>query len=397
MNKLSYIELIAKGEPFRLLFPLGTLLAICGTLIWPLFALGWLTAYPAAAHSGIIIQCFLTAFVIGFLGTALPRLLDVRRIGLGPSVFFSALLIVLCGLHLGGWQTAAHGIHATTLLSFIALLISRARQRNDLPPPAFTLVAGGLLCGLIGSILMAIDGFRAADGGLPEWLFALARLLGWQGFLLLPIMGIGAFLLPRFFGLENRQSFPEMMLPSREWTLRACFAMLCGLTVIVGFLSEALGYSRIGYGLRAIAILFYFVREIPFHRAKDASGALALGLKLALSAIPLGYVIGAILPGYRIAVLHVVLLTGFGLLTFIVASRVLLGHSGQSHLFRAPLKAIYTLVILTLLALALRIGADFTGQYRFALYGLSGGAWVAGIVIWAAALLPNVCRPDTED
>ena len=33
----GYIQLIAAGEPYRLLFPIGALIGIFGVMMWPLF------------------------------------------------------------------------------------------------------------------------------------------------------------------------------------------------------------------------------------------------------------------------------------------------------------------------------------------------------------------------
>ena len=68
--------LAARGEPFRVLFPLGLVLGIVGVALWPLYALGWIAIYPAIAHQRIMIEGFVTSFVIGFLGTAMSRLLE---------------------------------------------------------------------------------------------------------------------------------------------------------------------------------------------------------------------------------------------------------------------------------------------------------------------------------
>jgi len=48
-------------------------------LLWPLYVWHITAVYPGLAHSRIMVEGFLTCFVVGFLGTALPRLLDVPR------------------------------------------------------------------------------------------------------------------------------------------------------------------------------------------------------------------------------------------------------------------------------------------------------------------------------
>ncbi len=389
----SVLALTGAGEPFRLLFPLGTALGIAGVSLWPLFAAGWLEVYPAVAHTRIMIQGFLGAFVVGFLGTALPRLLEVPRIGLGATLGFGACLVVLSGMHAVGLTVAGDALFLTVLTVFFVVLAERARQRKDTPPPGFVLVAMGMACAWAGTALLVVDGWGAA---LPASVYALARLFAWQGFLLLPVMGIGAFLLPRFFGLPNRHAFPELLMPTPEWKQRAAFAAGCGAAVLAGFVLEAFGWTRTGSGLRAVFVLVYFAREVPVHRARGVSGGLAVGLRLALVSVPLGYAVTAAFPAWQLAWVHIIFITGFSLLTFTVASRVLLGHSGQSHRFRDGHPAVLVLSGCFIAALVVRLAADFHADQRFLLYAVSGVVWVTGAVVWAAASLPAIRYADDE-
>ena len=66
------------AEPFRIFFPLATLFGLSGVSLWPLFFLGLHKFYPGPMHARLMIEGFLGGFVIGFLGTAGPRLLSAR-------------------------------------------------------------------------------------------------------------------------------------------------------------------------------------------------------------------------------------------------------------------------------------------------------------------------------
>lgn len=388
------LKLTAAGEPFRLLFPLGWLLGVVGILLWPLYSLQWLELYPATAHARLMIQGFLTAFVMGFLGTALPRLLEVPRIGLRPTALLVGGLAAVALLQLLHLTTLADLIFLLLFGSFLALLLTRAKHRKDTPPPGFVLVGMGLLSALIGTALFVWT--EAGPGNFSPTGYSLARLLVYQGYILLPIMGIGAFLLPRFFGLPSRQSFPESLQVTAEWKRRARFASACGGLVLVSFMLEAVGYFHLGYGLRALGVALYFFHEVPVHQAKFSKGSLALALRIALFAIPFGYALMALMPAYQSGLVHVVFVTGFSLLTFTVASRVLLGHSGQSEKFSRVLKPILWMTALLILAMLLRVAADFIPGGRLHAYAAAAVIWAIGSLIWAKALLPSVAREDSE-
>lgn len=383
------------GEPYRLLFPVGTVLGIAGVMMWPLHVWGVLAVYPGPFHARVMIEGFLTCFVVGFLGTALPRLLGVPRFTRIEAAGFAAAIVALAWLHASGRTFWGDQVFFIVIATLVLLLGVRGFLfRRDTPPPGFVLVAGGLFSALAGAGILVISHVSAAL--VPAWLFVLGGLLLYQGYLVFPIMGIGAFLLPRFFGMPGRQNFPESCELPPGWLQGAGFALVCGGIVMAGFVAEAAGFPRWGNGLRAAGILVYFFREIPVHRAGFGGGSLAMGLRFALFSIPLAYVLMAFLPGERFALLHVLFISGFSLLTFIVASRVILGHSGQSDRFRATIRSVLVLTALIVLAMLTRVTADWMPQVRISHYAYAALAWIAGVAVWAACVLPGVLRPDSK-
>ena len=390
----DYWALVDAGEPFRILFPLGALTGIIGVALWPLYVWKILPTYPGLMHSRIMIMGFLTSFVVGFLGTAFPRLLDVPRLRSPLAIAFAFAIFLGVAAHFTGATLGGDILFTGTLLSLVATLAGRFPQRKDVPPPAFVLVAGGLLCGIIGGAIQVIAGLR--PDVLPDLAYPLGRLLLHQGYLLLPIMGIGAFLLPRFFGLPNRQNFPESLSLPPGWIPRALFAATCGLVVVAGFVLEAKGMVRAGMAARALGLLVYFLREVPIHQAKFSGGSLALGLRLAMLSLPMGYALMAVWPEHGFSFIHVVMISGFSLLTFIVASRVVYGHSGQAGKFQTRLKPVLTLIVFVMLAMLTRVSADWMPAIRLSHYGYAGLSWIAGVIVWIWSVLPGVTRADGE-
>src|SRR3569623_1349319 len=87
------------AEPFRIFFPLATLLGLSGVSLWPRYFAGLHKFYPGAMHARMMIECFLAGFVIGFLGTALPRLLSAPPLRRGELRLLLALFLLTAGLH----------------------------------------------------------------------------------------------------------------------------------------------------------------------------------------------------------------------------------------------------------------------------------------------------------
>ncbi len=391
----GYWQLIRAGEPFRLLFPVGAAIGVAGVMMWPLYVWNVTATYPGQLHARIMIEGFLTAFVIGFLGTALPRLLDVPRLTLGETLGFAAAVLWTSWLQANGRMLMGDEFFLLTLLALMSVLGVRGLLfRQDVPPPGFILVALGLASAVAGAVTQIAG--QISPSLLPVWMVTLGRLLLYQGYLLFPVMGIGAFFLPRFFGLSGRQGFPESLQIPPGWLRLAGFALCCGGIVMAGFVIESLGFPHWGNALRAVGIVFYFIREIPVHRAEFGGGSLVLGLRVVLVSIPLAFILMAIWPPYRLSFLHVLFITGFSLLVFLVSTRVVLGHSGQSEKFRARIWPVFILTAMFVLAMLTRVSADWLPAVRMTHYAYAALCWAAGVAVWGVFILPGARLPDTD-
>jgi len=61
---------------------------------------------------------------------------------------------------------------------------------------------------VLAAVVIALFEPRMEETAAAYWI-PLQRRLAYQGFVLLPIPGIGPFILPRFFGLPSPHDFPE--------------------------------------------------------------------------------------------------------------------------------------------------------------------------------------------
>ncbi len=380
------------AEPFRVFFPLGILLGVGGVLLWPLHFLGVLPSYPGVAHARLMAHGFFGSFVFGFLGTALPRMLGARPLPHSLVVGLVLAQLAAMALQFTGTTVAADAVLLVALLVFVGSLAIRLFRRSDLPPPGFVLAALGLLCLTAGLItgLLPLDPETDAN-----WVVLQSRLL-YQGFLILPVLGVGGFIFPGLLGSPNRHDFPETRRPTPGWLREAAWAGLAGTAIIASFVLEVWGGIRLGHGLRFAAAGLYLFRQIPLYRSDGRRSTIAHSLRAGLLLILAGLLAITLLPTGRVALLHLTLASGLVIVTFVVATRVVFGHSGQGQRLHA--RNVWLVVALSLLftATLTRITGDFVPKVLPTHYSYGALMWAAGAILWAWKVLPAVLVRDSD-
>ena len=313
------------AEPFRIFFPVGLLLGAIGVALWPLFVWHAIDFYPAQAHVRLMIEGLMGSFIIGFLGTAGPRLLDASPLSAAEVFALLSLQILSAFLHLTQRQTAGDIIFLVLLLLFLGMMARRARARHDLPPPNFVLVLFGLLNAVAGIFLIT------AANSLTNGLFAnqLGSLMLNEGFVLFPILGVGAFFFPKLLGGAKPEP-SDLRIASALWLKRATIAALTGVVIWNSFVLEALGWIRTAALIRGITTLTYFVMQGHLLEKPSGPPFLAHCFRLGAFLLVAGLFLPVALPGYRLANLHLTFIGGFSVILFTVSTRVIIGHAGQS-------------------------------------------------------------------
>jgi uncharacterized protein involved in response to NO len=380
-------------EPFRIFFLLGTLAGIIGVALWPLHLSGAVVTYPGMFHARIMTYGFFGAFIFGFLGTALPRMLSAKPLGL-------LVVASLAGLHIAMLTCFAVGnlfwgdLFFLLVLAMFALCVApRFAKRKDTPPPGFVLVGLSFLCVGAGGVIGVIQ-HRAE---LDLFWINLQRLLSYQAFILLPILGIGPFILPRFFGMQSTHDFPEFLKPSRAWTKKAILAGFTGLIILASFFLEAWGSFRLAYGIRFLAVATFLFLEMPFQRAPKGSSPFGASIRLAFAMMAGGFLLIALFPGYRVGLLHLTLVGGFALITFVVATRVVFGHSGNIARLKGPNRWLWITIAMMFLGMATRISGDIWPAVMASHYIYGALLWIAGVLLWSLRVLPLVMMADDEN
>jgi uncharacterized protein involved in response to NO len=322
-----------------------------------------------------MIESFGGAFVLGFLGTAGPRILSAPR--LQPIELMLLFSFHSAGgvCHLLGNNLWGDGLFLCLLLGFVVSLGVRVVCfRKDAPPPPLLLAATGLLCGIAGTVLWLNPEWR-----VTEDMHRLAGLLLYQGFLLGPVMGVGIFLFPRLLGNSFGEPEPGAETRKSWWRMG-----LTAIVLVASFGVEVWWNASAGQLLRAAAFVFA-LSNVKWRSNPGSPKVGTLANALRIWCLPLALV-GLIAPVFfqtrHIAVDHLLFAGGFGLVCLIAGSRVLFGHSGRVERFADRSWVARGIVLCVVLAALTRASADFLSRVTISHYEYAAWSWIAGAALW---------------
>lgn len=373
-----------KSQPmdaYRYFFPVGWALGIWGVLLWILFP--WnLVTYPGLHHPDIMIGGFFLCFVCGFLMTAAPKFTS----SFGPTRFEQNFSFALIGILVVSLFPARKVyFFAAVITVFIFLMIFMLRRffnRQSNPPDAFLFVGFGLMSGLLGTVIL----FLNEVFNVPSEVVYFGRLLFLQGYILCLVLGVGSRLIPALLGraplpTEMGKADPKILL----------FASLAAVFV-AGFAVEAFYLYWIGQLMRAvvisfIAFKFWRLHQLPSRRAYQSWWLWISAYLVLISQWGLVF-----LPTYRIHILHVLLVSGLGLMTLMIATRVTLSHGKHNMQIEKNSKALWAGAFLIALAGATRASSGIAAHIYQSHLIYASYLWIAGLAVWGWVFIPKLFK-----
>ncbi len=235
---------------------------------------------------------------------------------------------------------------------------------------------------VLGFLAMSLPRFWEAPGARPLELVLLE-----QGMLLALLLGVSSYLGPRLLYGERAQ-VPTTGAKARRARL---FIALFGVGLLATFFVET-GFSLLwGRLLRAVLLGGYLLNR-GFYRLPARPIAPLYVLFFALWCAPLGTLLVALWPQGQAAALHVIFLGSFGLITMVIASRVVSAHCDAEASWSGSAGRLAWVGLLLISALPLRLAADVWPGNYFALLHASALLWMAGQALWAVHFVPLLRR-----
>lgn len=366
-------------DPYRILFPVGILFGVLGVLPWIFHYFGLISFYPQLLHSRMMVLGFLMSFVCGFLMTAAPRMTGTRS----ASAFEISLILVLLFLQTGFALSNLVGpsalLGALQFLALISFLISRIRKKSQSPPSSFVFVPFGIFFGFLGTLSFIFQEF------LSPSVYHFGKILLFQAFILNLIVGLGGRLIPVL------SRVPGALDPTQK-SISPLWPQVGILTVLnFSFIAEAFIDKGLGVGLRFLILSYILIFQFKiFHKPSEKTW-LRFCLRIAAIFMTLPYLLILFWPAFDIYLLHMTFISGFGLMTLMVAVRVTLAHGGHSLAFEKQSKTLPALALLFFVAMVFRSLAPlFAPQYLLHFLACASIFWILALGLWAFIFWPKM-------
>lgn len=375
-------------DPFRLFFPIGCVLGLLGNSIWPLFYINpqWL-GFATNTHRSIMIGGFLTAFVVGFLMTAVPRFTKThfatkQEIYLAlAALFLSQLGVLLKNESL---------FYTSTLLVYLFTVIfasQRFIKRKENPPSTFIFVGAGILMFLFSSLALSFDLSPTAKKLFESYFF--------QGGVLSLVIGIGGRLIPGIFGwtdiVQNQRKQYEQPISFQKVIPKWIYGTL--LLFIISFPLEYLLNETLGRSARAIVVSTYALFYWKLYKLPNELSLLTLFLWISSLCVFIGSWVYALAPSLAIHGLHIIFIGGFSLMTFMVATRVTLAHGGGDKILEKKSSVLLISGLLISIATASRLASGIFPENYTGKLAISSSLWIAGLLVWSIFYIPKMINP----
>jgi uncharacterized protein involved in response to NO len=354
-------------NPYRPLFLIGTISAIIGAGLWMPYGFQLMNFYPGRMHAHLMMGVFLLSFASGFLMTAIPKMTGTFPSGKVELFLQITGLIFTAGCGLINKETTLFFISILLNLTMLLFFVGkRFLVKKNNPPDVFPFVMAGILSGLLGSIF---------------WIFGLYTIghrLFYLNFILCLVLGVGSKLIPMLLRLG----------PAKPNSKRTT-VFLAIILFISNFFEDYYLWS-LGPWIRSMVVLWVGIFYWRVFEKSTFNSGFTNGIRLSAISVILGSLLLALDPIHRMEWLHLIYISGFALLTFLVATRVILAHGGHDLNLEVKNWRITATVVLILLAAATRALAPFwpAGYNRHLAY--SAFCLVFALVIWGWFFIPKL-------
>lgn len=358
-----------KLEPYSLFFSVGLFSALLGIGLWFFYQQHWINFYPRQPHGNIMFFSFLWAYIAGFLMTAIPKM--TRTDAASYAEIFTALILVVLQwmLNLRNQFQLSFYLYGLQILFIAYFFLRRFMVRRQLPFEGFLFFPCALAMAFLGFIRFVL---------YPDLGFAELYLYSAQAFVLNLVCGLGTRLIPAITRVPAAVS-PDFLTEKPRYLEFSIMALLLNS----GFLLEGFLNSQIGNAVKLSCLIYMAVKYFKIFKKPATRSFVGYGIRIAILFLIAGFLGLTLNWGNPLAVLHLVYIGGFTLLTLMISTRVTLAHGPQDTSPELHSKSV----------IATFVFFSFAAIFRFlAGQDISSQVLSLSLVLFALALLIWVYR-----
>ncbi|GIL16494.1 MAG: short-chain dehydrogenase [Oligoflexia bacterium] len=349
-----------------------------GVVRWIPYGFKMTDSYPGFEHATTMVGGFLLSFAAGFMMTAVPKFTGTWSAKWSEII---PLQITIAALPLTEYLLNPFAVYINLLLSFIQIFLFVSRRfisKQGQPPDSFLMIGIGLMSAIVGLLILL---YSESTGIANSALYNLGRNLFFHCFILVLIVGIGSRIIPSFSGWGPQIAFLSRF--SNTQKALKIFFLSMGALIVFSYFIESFYHPIHGRIFRAfivtlIALSFWKIYLLPVNRTR-----LSWGLWISSWGILVGIWGGSLMPNYLIHWHHVTLINGFGLLTLMISTRVILAHGGHNLMIETKSKSYYWIIGLAILGATTRLSAGLIPSTYFTHLAYAAIVWILALSIWS--------------
>lgn len=356
-----------KLEPYSLFFSVGLVSAFLGISLWFFYQHQLVNFYPRQAHGNMMFFGFLWAYIAGFLMTAVPKMTRTDFANYGE--IFTALLLVVSQwvLNLRNQFQLSFYLYGLQILFIAYFFLRRFMVRRQLPFEGFLFFPFAIVMAFLGFVRFVLH---------PDIGFTELYLFSAQSFVLNLICGLGTRLIPAITRVPAAVS-PDFLTAKPKYLEFSSVAVLLNL----GFLVEAFFNTQIGNIIKLICVAYIAIKYFKVLKVPAARSYVGYGIRISILFLIFGFLGLGLNFGNPLAVMHLVYIGGFTLLTLMISTRVTLAHGPQDTSPELSSKSVIATFVFFSLAAIFRFlaGQDITSQmlsFSLLFFILALGVWI---------------------
>ncbi|MNK94027.1 NnrS protein [compost metagenome] len=207
-----------------------------------------------------------------------------------------------------------------------------------------------------------------------------------QAYILCLVLGVGSRLIPALLG------FAPLPTEANNRKQQVGIFVVLAVLFLLSFVIEALGAFLPAQVLRSVVITFMAVRFWNLHTFPQRKVYQSWWIWVAAYFVVLGHWGIVFFPSARIHLLHLILVSGLGLMTLMIASRVTLSHGKHDMGIEKNSKALFLGAFLMCAAGATRASAGITAHIYQSHLLYASYLWIGGLIVWGWIFLPKLFK-----